>query len=427
MHSLGKTLYKLCQWNTCGVLKIPPHINCPVFKQKLSACNFSTEAAQNEEYSILEEVCQGDKEIEHKLKVLMLEVELNRQEGHLVPENHEMKAKHYTELLKLNSRSKRKKYLEFLFKICRKEDNRKRKKEEKALEFQKKKETIPPKNIPFEQFVQTYSLQHNNFFLRIRDKTINNMFNNKLIQAMRFGQKLIIDCGYYNKMTDVENANCAKQIMMLFGDNRLAEDPFDLHLCNFNKNSNLAEMLQKKIDTLYNPEFPINIHEQSYLDLFPKRNLVYLTPHCKEEMQYYDHDALYIIGGIVDKMNQEPLSMAKAKQENLQMMKLPLDKYLLWTGGSGKSLTLNQVLNILIDVKNTGNWEYAFRHVPRRKLMKMEENEIENVRNDLIRQKQKWTPNLENVHRFSFNKGPKEVKKWDNRKKIVSVTSLFRE
>lgn len=51
------------------------------------------------------------------------------------------------------------------------------------------------------------------------------------------------------------------------------------------------------------------------------------------------------------------------------MAKLPLDKYLQWGSGSGKSLTLNQVASILLDIKQTGDWKYALRHVPRRKLM----------------------------------------------------------
>lgn len=55
---------------------------------------------------------------------------------------------------------------------------------------------------------------------------------------------------------------------------------------------------------MYDPEFPLNVHKSSYLDLFPKQNLVYLTPHCREELTTYDHDAIYIIGGIVDKVSK---------------------------------------------------------------------------------------------------------------------------
>lgn len=52
------------------------------------------------------------------------------------------------------------------------------------------------------------------------------------------------------------------------------------------------------------------------------------------------------------------------------MEKLPLDRYLQWNTGSTKSLTLNQVLGILIDVKYTKNWMEAFNNnIPRRKVI----------------------------------------------------------
>lgn len=61
--------------------------------------------------------------------------------------------------------------------------------------------------------------------------------------------------------------------------------------------------------------------------------------------------------------------MAKAKRLGLRMARLPLDQYLHWGAGSGKSLTLNQMINILLDLKKTGDWMHALKHVPRRKIV----------------------------------------------------------
>jgi ribonuclease P protein 1 len=57
----------------------------------------------------------------------------------------------------------------------------------------------------------------------------------------------------------------------------------------------------KYIPTLYDSDFLINITEESYLDLFPNENIVYLIPHCREEPREFDHGATYIIGAMVDK------------------------------------------------------------------------------------------------------------------------------
>jgi len=229
---------------------------------------------------------------------------------------------------------------------------------------------------------------------------------------MQFGQKLIVDCGYHENMTNRENAYCAKQLMLLFAENRMNDEPFDLHYCNAIRDSSLMRGLHKFIATMYEPAFPLHLHQQSYLDLFPKEKLIYLTPHCREVMTEFDHDAVYIIGGIVDKVNNEPLSLAKAKKEGLRMAKLPLDHYLDWGSGSGKSLTINQVTSILLDVKRTRDWKYALRHVPRRKLADYSlasATKKFTVRSNYIKDAPKsnnlmWRPSLKNTSDPNFKK-----------------------
>lgn len=59
------------------------------------------------------------------------------------------------------------------------------------------------------------------------------------------------------------------------------------------------------------------------------------------------------------------------------MAKLPMDSYLHFGSGSGKSLTINQMVDILLDLKMTNDWEFALRHVPRRKLFDSRQNAME--------------------------------------------------
>lgn len=77
------------------------------------------------------------------------------------------------------------------------------------------------------------------------------------------------------------------------------------------------------------------------------------------------------------------------------MLKFPLDRYLQWSGGSGKSLTLNQCISILLDVRRTGDWNYALRHVPRRKLGDLSELQNKNdgiPRWQAARKERTWKP-----------------------------------
>lgn len=93
------------------------------------------------------------------------------------------------------------------------------------------------------------------------------------------------------------------------------------------------------------------------------------------------------------------------------MQKFPLDKYLQWGDGSGKSLTLNQCLSILLDIKTTGDWNYALRHVPRRKLADVSMNRGFEDRRDIAEKREKrikefrriWSPNFSSEH-LSYNR-----------------------
>lgn len=70
-------------------------------------------------------ITNGDKELEHKLKVLEMELEVMRQEGYLVPSTSFITTDRWKELLNLKSRSARMKLYEFLFKITMKRENEK--------------------------------------------------------------------------------------------------------------------------------------------------------------------------------------------------------------------------------------------------------------------------------------------------------------
>uniref|UniRef100_A0A336M4X2 RNA (guanine-9-)-methyltransferase domain-containing protein 1 n=1 Tax=Culicoides sonorensis TaxID=179676 RepID=A0A336M4X2_CULSO len=320
-----------------------------------------------------------DADREKRLKVLMLEMDVCRQEGRRAPDPANVKPSQWEEILSLTSRSARWRYYAFLWQIEKRLENRIIKKEKKKLEVQERLEQLKESHDGHIM----YGLFHNTMFLRIYDTTIDRWNNNKLINAMQFGPKLVIDCSYDEHMVPREAKNAAKQLMLLFADNRLDVEPFDLHLCNANLNGFTMKTLNKHIPNLLEPGFPMNIHEKSYLDVFPKKNLVYLTPHCRNDLLEYNHDDIYIVGAMVDKMNNDPLSLAKAKSQGLRMARLPLDHYLQWGSGSGKSLTINQMLSILLEIKRHGDWNEALKHVPRRKLVdfrKQEESQPINYR-----------------------------------------------
>ncbi|KAI5645091.1 tRNA (Guanine-1)-methyltransferase domain-containing protein [Phthorimaea operculella] len=342
--------------------------------------NYSISQVEDDSERIIDEICNGDPELEKKLRILMLEVEVMRQDGRLAPSN--LQTRHWKHLMELGSKNRRSSYLTYLFKTEKSKENEKARKEARRLE----RETSNPEEAKEFPDDLEYGIKHQSLFLRIRDQSINNFDNYRALQAMMYGQSVVIDCSYEEYMVYREVVNAAKQTTFVFGDNRIHKDPFNIHLCNVNLEGPYMEQLQRNIPSLTEPWFPMNIHSESYLDIFPKEKLVYLTPHCRDELTKFDHDAIYIVGCMVDKVNCEPLSLAKAKRDGLKMAKLPLDRYLEWGPGAKKNLNINHMIPILLDLKDTNDWEFSLRHIPRRKLMETKIKAMQKkIRDPLLR------------------------------------------
>ena len=177
----------------------------------------------------------------------------------------------------------------------KKKENRKAKKLEKARIYDEK-----VANGLIEE--REYGLGANTMFLRFYDSTMNHVRHSRLMNAMMFGQPIVMDCGYEEYMTKRETKNCTKQLQLSFACNRSHDDPFDMYFCNVNLDGYLSKELQRFIPTVLDDDFPLHVKTESYLDLFDKKRLVYLTPHCHNEMTEFDHDAVYIIGAFVDRV-----------------------------------------------------------------------------------------------------------------------------
>jgi ribonuclease P protein 1 len=324
---------------------------------------------------VISSLTKGDTELIKRLKMAEFEYEISKQEGTRAPPG--LTIYDWQELLELESTSKRKKFLAFLFKREMTKLSQKNSKIEqqqiREAKWQAEKEAIKL-NPPTEEHIK-YGLGHNTIFLKVYDTKMDHYENNRMIRAERFELPVVFDHSYEQHMTQQELKNAAKQLALSFITNREHENPFPFQYCNVNFNGPVMKHFLKWMPHLYSPEFPINLSSKSYLDLFPREKLVYLTPHCKTEMTHFDFDSVYIIGTMVDKSDSKPHSLAFAKRDNIRMAKLPLDRYLRFGGGSGKCLALNHMISILLEVKTHGDWKRALEVVPKRKLLDPYSNE----------------------------------------------------
>ncbi|CAF0732467.1 unnamed protein product [Adineta steineri] len=186
----------------------------------------------------------------------------------------------------------------------------------------------------------------------------------KLFVAARFADYIIIDCSFSNEYNDneilLENyyERLQLKIHSCFTSLHRYHSPSFVTLCNVYSN--------KKDKFLRNSPY-CHATSLSYLDLFPREQLVYLSPDSPNIMNKYEHNVIYILGGIFQKTKNERLTLEKADNEQIRHQSLPLQQYLRLSSNASAVLSLNQVYNILMTLKhNNNNWFDAFKCIPER-------------------------------------------------------------
>lgn len=282
--------------------------------------------------------------------------------GKLVPR--EMTEEEIQTLAGLTTKSSKKKYLKYLairenYKLARKEKQRQKMAEREAY-LQKKRE------MDGEDDDQEGHKLNNTICLKFWNKSWDKLVSWNAANSMIFGQPLVFDMSYDSNMNRRELENTVSQLMEVEAFNRRAADPFHLHFCNLQPDSPYEKQLLKVYGAQTWERLFITSTKQQHVDLFPREQLVYLTADSRNILRTFDHSKVYIIGALVDQSPMSGLSLANAKRLKLATARLPLDEFLDW-GQGNKNLTLDQMLRIMLTIKDTGKWQEAFEFVPKRK------------------------------------------------------------
>lgn len=287
-----------------------------------------------------------------------------RYAGKLVPQ--EMTDEEIKAFTELTTKSSRKKYLKYL--AIR--EGRKRSRKEKQQRTKAEKEAAKLSN---EQSIceeegddQRGAKAKNTFLLHFWSRSMDKQMGWRCAQAMMFNQPLVFDMSYEHNMCRREIANTVSQLVDVDAWNKRAVEPFHLHFCNLQPDGAYMEEFLKCYGAEPWSRLLITCTDQQCSKIFPPEQLVYLTADSPNVLRTFDHSKVYIIGALVDRSIQTGLSLGNAKRLQLPTARLPLDEFLHW-GLGAKNLTLDQMLRIMLTLKETGKWEEALRFVPQRK------------------------------------------------------------
>ncbi|KAM4709278.1 tRNA methyltransferase 10 homolog B isoform 2-T2 [Discoglossus pictus] len=198
--------------------------------------------------------------------------------------------------------------------------------------------------------------QHSKRFLKALTKE-------RLLRAKDSGPRLCIDLSMTDHMSKKELSRLAAQIRRLYGSNKKASKPFWLYLTGFVENSLLYDECVRMNDGFVN--YLIHATENSFLDLFPLENIIYLTPDSDNALEDIDPCKVYVLGGLVDESIQKKVTYHKARENGLQTARLPIQEYMVKNVNvknfHSEILAINQVFDVLSTFYGTRSWPEALK------------------------------------------------------------------
>lgn len=279
--------------------------------------------------------------------------------GRIIPQ--EISEDELQTVANLTTKSARKKYLKYLAIREGHKRSKKAKQATKKAEREQRAKLEPGDGADDEE-----KGWRNFVFLHFWSRSLDKLLAWRSAQAMTFGQPLVIDLSYEGNMSKREIENTVSQLIDVEGYNRRDLEPYHLHFCNLQPDSYYKQQLIKRYGAETWDRLFITSTDKQHVEVFPREQLVYLTADSPNVLRTYDHDKVYIIGGLVDRAIQPGLSLANAKRLKLATARLPLNEYFQW-GLGAKNLTLDQMIRILLTLKETGKWKEALKFVPTRK------------------------------------------------------------
>ncbi|XP_060730949.1 tRNA methyltransferase 10 homolog B isoform X2 [Tachysurus vachellii] len=196
---------------------------------------------------------------------------------------------------------------------------------------------------------------------QLSKRVIKAITRERLEEARAAGPRLCVDLSMSDCMSHKEISRLAGQIRRLYGSNKKATQPFHVFLTDMKEDSLLYKECIRMNEGFLN--YLIDVTEESWIDLFPSEDIIYLTPDASEALEEVNGDKVFILGGLVDESIQKKRSYTRAKELRVQIARLPIDEYMVKRPNPknfhSKILAINQVFEILLTFRDTGSWSKA--------------------------------------------------------------------
>eukprot|EP00956_Cyclotella_meneghiniana_P031536 scaffold83104_cov59-Cyclotella_meneghiniana.AAC.2 len=236
--------------------------------------------------------------------------------------------------------------------------------------------------------------------------------------------RVCFDCSFEESMTSKERNSLSLQLRYVYSRNRKSSCPVNIDVCSLKTGNETRLHLEKvagfpdrwvgrafntyeaDLKEVYTLNVTANdaagcssetISKEGDIDdgkishtailhtnAIPQKRLIYLSGDSPNTITTLDNNAIYIIGGIVDRNRLKCAAIDRAKSLNIETARLPLQENLDFKG-STRILTCNHVFEILLGFRENGyeDWKSAILGVlPERK--DVEEKKTDNEANTTV-------------------------------------------
>ncbi|CAH4032081.1 unnamed protein product [Pieris brassicae] len=185
--------------------------------------------------------------------------------------------------------------------------------------------------------------------------------NRKMLKKMKFEKNksligVILDLSFDHLMSEKDRYKVIKQLLRCYSINRRSDSPLQFHVTSFGEKTKVDISRHNGYEN-----WDIEYHEKSYIDIFPKEKLVYLTSESENVIEKFEEDNIYIIGGLVDHNQHKGLCYKIAVEQGITHAQLPLAKYVNMK--TRKVLTIDHVFEIILRVSEGTQWDDALLKV----------------------------------------------------------------
>lgn len=171
-----------------------------------------------------------------------------------------------------------------------------------------------------------------------------------------------IDLGWNDHMFDKERKSLARQLAYSYSALRkCAEDGMTPLAMSITGVDDVMKPVMTYVAQGWD-SWPVAMTDKELADFHNPEKLVYLTHDADEVLHSLDPDAVYVIGGIVDRNRLRCATIDKARKNGIKAARLNLDANISLQHGT-PVLTVNHCVEILIYAANGMSWKDAYLKV----------------------------------------------------------------